>query len=46
MSERIQAIVFTYLAFNSVVPSSQKIYLIGFEILACGCGNIANESDM
>jgi len=43
MSERVQAIVFRYLAFSSFVPSSQKIYLIGFEILAYGCGNIAKS---
>jgi hypothetical protein len=40
MSERVPAKVFKCLAFNSFVRLSQKKHFIGFEILACGCGNI------
>jgi hypothetical protein len=41
MSERIKAIAFTYLAFISFVRlSHHKTHLMGFDILACGCGNI------
>lgn len=43
MSERVQAIVFTYLAFNSFLHLSQKKYLMGFEILDCACGNVTKS---
>ena len=43
MSERVQAIVFTYLVFNSFFRLSQKENLIGFENLDSGCGNITKS---